>query len=145
MIIYIIFKHRLNPSQHGLGKHSSTLTNLVTFKSWSSGLWRRVLMWLDIRVNIQAARSSKMSVSYHLTTRRHNPEDRDLNLHHRENLASGNLLTYLNPTVPTVSTQGGQSLFTFTSVRPLLYFLTIFLFVRLLILELPVVMSIDKD
>jgi hypothetical protein len=35
---------------------------------------------------MEAARSSETSVSYHITTRRHNPEDRDLNPHRRENL-----------------------------------------------------------
>jgi hypothetical protein len=36
----------------------------------------------------EAARSSETLVSYHNTKRRHNPEDRDLNLHHREDLSS---------------------------------------------------------
>jgi hypothetical protein len=34
----------------------------------------------------EAARSSETSVSYHITTQRHNPEDRDLNLRRREEL-----------------------------------------------------------
>jgi hypothetical protein len=35
---------------------------------------------------MEAVRSSETSVSYHITTWHHNPEDRDLNLHRRENL-----------------------------------------------------------
>jgi hypothetical protein len=37
-----------------------------------------------------ASRFSETSVSYHNTTRRHNPEDFNLNLHHRENIKSRN-------------------------------------------------------
>jgi hypothetical protein len=33
-----------------------------------------------------AARSSETLVSYHITRRYHNPEDHDMNLHHRENV-----------------------------------------------------------
>jgi hypothetical protein len=33
---------------------------------------------------MEAARSSETLVSYHITTRRHNPEDYDLNLHRRD-------------------------------------------------------------
>jgi hypothetical protein len=43
--------------------------------------------WQVIK-KIQAAPSSETSVSYHITTRRHNSKDRDLNLHRRENLKS---------------------------------------------------------
>jgi len=35
-----------------------------------------------------AASFSETMVSYHNTTRRHNPDDLDLNLHRRENLKS---------------------------------------------------------
>jgi hypothetical protein len=34
---------------------------------------------------MEAAMPSETSVSYHNTTRRHNPEQLDVNLHHREN------------------------------------------------------------
>jgi hypothetical protein len=37
---------------------------------------------------IDLARSSETSVTYHTTTRCANPEDLDLNLHYRENLKS---------------------------------------------------------
>jgi hypothetical protein len=60
------------------------------FKSWSSGLWRRVVLWQDTDVSeFRAAffyqgkagggrRTSEMFVSYHNTARRHNQEDLDL-------------------------------------------------------------------
>jgi hypothetical protein len=37
---------------------------------------------------MEAARSSETVESYHITTRRHNPKDRDLKLHCRENIES---------------------------------------------------------
>jgi hypothetical protein len=37
---------------------------------------------------MEAARSSKTMITYRITTRRHKPEDHDLNLHHRETLKS---------------------------------------------------------
>jgi hypothetical protein len=39
------------------------------------------LLW----VKMEAATFSETLVSYHITTRRHNPEDLDANLHRREN------------------------------------------------------------
>jgi hypothetical protein len=43
---------------------------------------------LQREVEMEAAMSSETSVSYRITTRRHNPEDRDLNLHRHEDLNS---------------------------------------------------------
>jgi len=55
----------------------------VRFKSQPSsrysGLWRCVMMWHFITLKMEAALSSETSVSYQNTTRRHNPEDRDVN------------------------------------------------------------------
>jgi len=42
-----------------------------------------------LHFTFEAARSSETSVSYHNTKWHHNPEDRDLNLHRRENVKSG--------------------------------------------------------
>jgi len=39
-------------------------------------------------VKLKAATSSETSVSYHITTWRHNPEYIDLNPHRRENLSN---------------------------------------------------------
>jgi hypothetical protein len=36
---------------------------------------------------MEVARTSETVVSYHNTTRRHNPQDLDLNIHRRENLS----------------------------------------------------------
>jgi hypothetical protein len=41
---------------------------------------------LQGEVRMEAPRPSETLVSYYNTTRRHNPEDRDLDLHHREYL-----------------------------------------------------------
>jgi len=44
---------------------------------------------------MEAARSSEMFVSYHITTQHHNPEEHDLNLHHCKNLMSH--ISFQNP------------------------------------------------
>jgi hypothetical protein len=36
-----------------------------------------------------------VAIGYHITTRRHNPEEVDLNLHHRENLKSSGRINHL--------------------------------------------------
>jgi hypothetical protein len=43
---------------------------------------------LSHNLKMEAIRSSETLLSCHITTRRHKPEDPDLNLHHRENLKS---------------------------------------------------------
>jgi len=41
---------------------------------------------LNFTLNMEAAMSSKTLLSYHITTRRHNPEDLDVKPHRHENL-----------------------------------------------------------
>jgi hypothetical protein len=41
-------------------------------------------------LKMEAEMSSEMSVSYYITTQRHNPEDRELNIHRRGNVQSHN-------------------------------------------------------
>jgi hypothetical protein len=43
-------------------------------------------------LKMEAARAAETLVSYHITTRRHNPEDYDLNLHRHENFKSRKLI-----------------------------------------------------
>jgi hypothetical protein len=65
---------------------------IVDFKSGSSGLWRRVVLWYDTNVSkvhftlkTEAAWASE-TLECRNTKRRHNTEDLNLNLHRRENL-----------------------------------------------------------
>jgi len=45
---------------------------------------------------MEAARSFETLVSYHFTILCHNPEDNDLNLHHRENVKSRNKVSLVS-------------------------------------------------
>jgi hypothetical protein len=45
--------------------------------------------WRHFTLKMKTLRSAETLVSYHATTRRHNPNDLDLNLHRRENVKSG--------------------------------------------------------
>jgi len=40
---------------------------------------------LHFTLKVEAARSSEMLISYHITRKNHNPEDYDLNIHSYEN------------------------------------------------------------
>jgi len=44
--------------------------------------------WVHFSLNIKAVFFSETLVSYHITTRRHNPQDYDLNLHRSADLKS---------------------------------------------------------
>jgi hypothetical protein len=62
---------------------------------------------------VKATRSSETMIFYRNTTKRHNSEHRDLNLHRRENLKSHILkLSFMsfrmNVQLPTVKTDGGM-------------------------------------
>jgi len=70
------------------------------FKSWSSTLWRRIVMWQDSNVLeghaasnfrmkwTEGAKSSETMVSCHVTLRYHKPPDHDVNIHCRKNSKS---------------------------------------------------------
>jgi hypothetical protein len=67
----------------------------VNLMSRCSGLWRRVVTFQYTKAYKDHA-SSIFKVSYRNTTRRQNPENLEMNLHHRENLKSCNRILKFN-------------------------------------------------
>jgi len=66
---------------------ANSLTSTI-LKSRSSGLWHREEMWWIPAFRRAVLPVSSGMVSYYITTQRHKPEDRDLYLHHHENIKS---------------------------------------------------------
>lgn len=56
---------------------SLRLSRRWIFNSWSSGLWRRAVMWQDTKDSDDHA-VSIFSVNHRITTRLHDPEDTDV-------------------------------------------------------------------
>jgi len=95
-LILLLYISRIRPSGPYRFIINSQMINPWTYFRRTPWTWYRPFAWRlptqDLAASIfRLASSSKTSVSYHITARRHNHGDLDLNLHRRWNLNPPNL------------------------------------------------------